>query len=99
MSRRCDWVNQIGTPCGQPLGHVTGHGNGLLTTPRDTWHQFMGTTDAERTAAVQFEKVGVIWTEHSLLPRCGWASPTGRCIYELAHTLPHREEIHYANHD
>jgi hypothetical protein len=35
---RCPWVNQIGVQCGQPEGHYpSSHGNGLLTTGRDTW--------------------------------------------------------------
>jgi hypothetical protein len=42
MAETCKWVNQAGTRCGQPEGHIErgqgGHGNGLLTSPRDEWH-------------------------------------------------------------
>jgi hypothetical protein len=89
-TRQCDWLNQVGVRCGQPYGHLGQHGNGLLTTPRDAWHQYMGTTEAEN--AVKFEKVGIVWTGNSKVGRCLYQFPNTRCIYELGHTLPHKEE-------
>lgn len=42
----CQWVNQNGVRCGMPAGHGQDHGNGLLTSGRDTWicpePQFVG---------------------------------------------------------
>lgn len=38
MKPTCKWINQRGIQCGQPEGHRFTHGNGTLTTPRDTWH-------------------------------------------------------------
>ena len=37
MKQQCKYVNQKNIRCGQPEGHYAGHGNGLLTTPRDEW--------------------------------------------------------------
>jgi hypothetical protein len=78
-----------------PLGHPCGHGNGLLTTPRDTWHEFVGdppppTLDQLRTGAQPF---GIIWTDKSTRRRCSWSGVHGLCVYEHGHTLPHKESI------
>lgn len=88
--RRCDWINQVGTQCGLPFDHLGNHGNGLLTTSRDEWHRYMGVTDAEK--AVMYEKQGVVWTDKSRVKRCLWSGPGGRCIYEIGHTLDHKED-------
>lgn len=87
--RRCNWINQIGIQCGMPFGHMGTHGNGLLTTPRDEWHEFIG--DAPITANVT-ERFGNVWTEKSKVKRCLWTGAHNRCIYEFGHTLPHKEE-------
>jgi len=87
--KRCNYVNQNGVQCGQPLNHKTGHGNGSLTTPCDDWHEYMG--DAP-PAVPQVEKFGVVWTEKSTKPRCVWMGTVGRCVYEQGHTLPHKED-------
>jgi hypothetical protein len=87
--QRCNWINQIGMQCGQPLGHMNEHGNGLLTTPRDTWHEFTGESPLQFKVEEPF---GVVWTDKSTKKRCMWSGMHSRCVYELGHTIKHREE-------
>jgi hypothetical protein len=91
LIQRCKWVNQTGIQCGQPAGHIGEHGNGLLTVVNGphTWHEYVGETSTPTKLAEPF---GIVWTEKSTTPRCLWSSATGRCIYELNHTIQHREE-------
>ncbi len=86
--RRCNWINQNGIQCGMPFGHVGLHGNGLITTGRDTWHEYLG----EPQIAPTGEKFGVVWTDKSKTPRCLWHGAHGCCQYEAGHTLPHKED-------
>jgi hypothetical protein len=89
--QRCNWINQTGVQCGQPLGHIGEHGNGLLTAVKGphTWHEYVGKLLTQPKFAEPF---GVVWTNKSTIKRCLWSSATGRCIYELGHTIQHREE-------
>lgn len=89
--KRCHWINQNGVQCGQPSGHLHGHGNGLLTSPRDDWHEYIGPSTIAVPVGV-VEKSGTVHTDKSTTPRCLWMGPLGRCIYEQGHTIGHREE-------
>jgi hypothetical protein len=93
MPQQCNWINQVGIRCGQPLGHTFGHGNGLLTTPRDVWHEFVGEVPQDEPPLKMIEKFGTVWTDKSTVKRCLWFGVTARCIYEFGHTLPHKEDI------
>ena len=90
--QRCNYVNQNGVQCGQPIGHKTGHGNGLLTQTlaTDVWHEYLGDTAVTLTASKLSPPFGVVWTNKSVTPRCIWQGPNARCIYEHGHTLPHK---------
>lgn len=87
---RCTWVNQVGIQCGQPAGHKGGHGNGLLTNSLDDWHEYIAPPPSEPIKKV--ERFGNVHTDKSTVQRCYWMGPGGRCIYELGHTLPHKED-------
>lgn len=87
---QCSYINQVGIRCGQPDNHMGQHGNGLLTTPRDEWHKFLGDLEPEPVKMV--ERLGTVYTEKSTIKQCLWHSPLGRCIYEMGHTLPHKEQ-------
>jgi hypothetical protein len=90
--RRCNWVNQNGVQCGQPLGHKTQHGNGLLTSgSRNDWHEYLGPVALASFAVLQ-PPLGVVHTDKSKVERCLWMGPFGRCIYETGHTIGHKED-------
>jgi hypothetical protein len=91
MTQRCNWLNQNGVQCGQPLGHPCEHGNGLLTpnASNDTWHEFI----EAKPDVPRVEKFGAVFTDKSSVKQCFWCGPNGRCIYELGHTLPHKETV------
>lgn len=90
---RCNWINQNGVQCGQPLGHLCGHSNGLLTTPQDAWHSYLGATVPPLPTV---EKSGVVWTDKSVVTQCLWTGARGRCIYEQGHTIGHKEATGHA---
>lgn len=94
-ARRCNWINQVGIQCGMPFDHACGHSNGMLTTPRDVWHEFIGEaiTQPSVVAQLQVERFGNVWTDKSIVKRCLWSGASSRCIYEFGHTLPHKEDI------
>ena len=89
---RCNWINQNGMQCGQPLGHNEPHGNGSLTTPHDEWHKFI---EEQPVRPKLQEPFGRVWIEKSVKGRCPWQGAYGRCIYETGHTISHREEALY----
>jgi len=90
---RCNWINQNGLQCDRPLGHIDPHGNGLLTRPYDAWHEFI----EERPKRKQLEQpFGRVWTDKSVNGRCLWRGAFGPCIYEVGHTIAHREEGYLA---
>jgi hypothetical protein len=91
LVQQCNWINERGIQCGQPKGHSYGHNNGLLTTPRDVWHQYIGNDVAEPLKMV--ERFGNVHTDKSMVQQCLWQGVVGRCIYEFGHTLPHKEDI------
>jgi hypothetical protein len=91
MTLRCNWINQNGVQCGQPMGHITGHGNGSLTSATDTWHEYFGPIKIIKTLP-KVEKSGTVWTEKSTKPRCQWSGTHSLCIYEVGHTIGHKEE-------
>jgi hypothetical protein len=95
---RCNWINEHGVQCGQPLGHTVNHGNGYLTSPRDTWHEFIGKNTVTLTVSKLSEPFGVIYHDKSIAPRCLWQGPHGRCIYEQNHTIQHKEETNVDPH-
>jgi hypothetical protein len=71
------------------MGHSCGHENGLLTTSRDTWHKYIAPAPVPEIKP--FEKHGIVWTTNSVVPQCIWFGRYGRCIYEIGHTLPHKD--------
>jgi hypothetical protein len=97
---QCSWINQIGIQCGQPEGHTWGHGNGLLTTPRDEW-KLPYPSSAESTlpplsvadAAKLREEFLKEWTLGEGDAQCLWQGSHGRCILKLGHFpwLGHKE--------
>ena len=93
MALRCSWINQNGMQCGMPLNHACNHGNGLLTTPRDVWHEPMSDLPTNETPLKMVEKFGNVFTDKSTIKQCLWSGAHGRCIYELGHTLPHKEKL------
>lgn len=94
MPARYNWINQIGTQCGMPLGHVGTHGNGQLTTSRDEWHEANDNTTVQLTTTktVTTTPFAVVHTDTSAVPQCLWCGTRSRCIYETGHTAPHKEE-------
>jgi hypothetical protein len=90
MAVQCNWINERGVQCGQPMGHACEHSNGLLTTPRDTWHEFIG---ASRSVGPPVVKQGHIWTVNSCIPQCLWMGTAGRCIFEIGHTVEHKDYL------
>lgn len=91
--QRCNWINQTGVQCGQPLGHIGKHVNGLLTAVNGphTWHEYLGESSLSDNNKFA-EPFGTVWTNKSTIRRCLWMGANGRCIYELGHTIQHREE-------
>ncbi len=73
-------------PCLCELGHAGGH-NPFSPNP------YMLPTLPDKVPDVKlFEKFGTVWTDRSTVQRCLWSGTRSRCIYELGHTLPHKEE-------
>jgi hypothetical protein len=91
---RCNWINQNGVQCGLPLGHKELHGIAFLTTLPGEWHEFI----EERPVRPRLEQpFGCVWIDKSVNGRCLWRGAYGPCIYEIGHTIAHREEAKYHN--
>ena len=75
----CPWVNQHGIRCGSPEGHQWGHGNGLLTTPRDEWHL------PAPSPAISDKELAKEWELREGEQQCFWQGAHGRCILRFGH--------------
>jgi hypothetical protein len=85
---RCRWVNDRGSQCGQPAGHTSQHGNGLLTTGRDEWHNPDAVPAKMVTKATEKD-----YTLREGDIQCLYVGIVGRCMLRLGHLpdVPHKE--------
>lgn len=81
----CPFVNQVGIRCGQPEGHPWGHGNGLLTTPRDRWHLPSAEPSPFSPSPPSQAELAKQWTLREGDRQCLWQGLHGRCILRAGH--------------
>jgi hypothetical protein len=79
-------------PCLCHVGHVGGH-NPFSPNP------YMVPTLPDKVLVgipivTPQERTGVVWTDKSTAKRCLWIGQHARCVYELGHTLAHKEDLH-----
>jgi hypothetical protein len=82
----CPFINQNGIQCGAPEGHKWGHGNGLLTSPRDEWHLPSSPVPAPASPPkVDESTLQKEWELKEGDPQCLWSGIHGRCSLRLGH--------------